>query len=154
MDFKTWLKRELSNATLSLAKEKSALKDLNKEKKRLEKEKADISHLPIRKVETRITNLKEFIDQLKKVQKVEVVRLQTGKVIALSTLKAFNKKVSSRMWTTEITQHPDGLKMTYSDGSSKGQITITGFGVDLEIPEEVELPIFTEGEVLECLIRS
>lgn len=154
MDFKTWLKSEIANSTETLASEKSALKELKKEKKLLEKEKADTSHLNISKVDSKILSLKDRIEALKKVQKVEVVRLQTGKVIALSTLKAFNKKVSSRMWTTEITQHPDGLKMTYSDGSSKGQITITGFGVDLEIPEEVELPIFTEGEVLECLIRS
>lgn len=154
MDFKTWLKSEIAYSTEALASEKSELKELKKEKKLLEKEKSDTSHLNISKVDSKILSLKDRIEALKKVQKVEVVRLQTGKVIALSTLKAFNKKVSSRMWTTEITQHPDGLKMTYSDGSSKGQITITGFGVDLEIPEEVELPIFTEGEVLECLIRS
>lgn len=154
MDFKTWLKSEIANTTEALAADKSSLKDLKKEKKLLDKEKADASHLNIPKLESKVLTLKSRLEDLKKVQKVEVVRLQTGKVIALATLKAFNKKVSSRMWTTEITQHPDGLKMTYSDGSSKGQITITGFGVDLEIPEEVELPIFTEGEVLECLIRS
>lgn len=153
MDFKTWLKNEIAILTEALASEKTTLKELKKEKKLLEKEKADTSHLNIRKVEYKITSLKDKIEDLKKAQKVEVVRLQTGKVIALSTLKAFNKKVSSRMWSTEITQHPDGLKLAYTDGTAKGQLTITGFGVDLEIPKEVELPIFTEGEVLKCLIR-
>lgn len=154
MDFKTWLKDELATTTEAIAKEKAALKDLKAEKKLLEKEKAVWSHLPISKTESKINDLKGKLGDLKRLQRVEVARLQTGKVIALSTLKAFNKKISGRTWLTTITQHPDGLKLAYTEGNAKGELTITGFGVDVKIPAEVELPIYSEGEVLECLIQS
>lgn len=156
MEFKAWTQTEIEKLTSRLDADKSALKQYKVDLKEAKKAKEDTSQLEIaiKRLESSIHHFKFDMATMKRIQKLEVVRLKTGKVISLSTLKAFSKKVSSRMWSTEITQHPDGLKMTYTDGTAKGQITVTGFGVDAEIPDEVEIPVYAEGEVLECLIHS
>lgn len=104
-------------------------------------------------LDSKITVAKDRIARLKQLKKVKLVRLVSGKVISLSLLEAFQKKLK-RVQITGLQQFEDGLLLTYKAVSGEGKITIHGFGVDLLIPEEVVLPVYTEGEVFETCLKS
>ena len=172
MEFKQWVTNELKQCTEDITSLKEKLKATKQQKKDFEKiirvaEKANDSdsvadyELQVKHAESSINKknisieqLKDKKDNLQRLSKTKLIRLKAGSVISLSLLQELERKIDKKKLIVSYTQHPEGLRINYSGDGVNGSFKITGYGVDISIPDEVKLPIFEEGEVMTCSIRS
>ena len=102
-----------------------------------------------RQLDDEIYKANRKLEQIKSLKKYKPVRLLTGAVIPFTFVEAIKKKLKG-VHSVAYIQHPDGLSIVW--GTKKGTGKMKLQQIFFDIPDDVELPEFEEGEVVgKCL---
>jgi len=105
----------------------------------------------IEQMKIKIRSRKDAIVDYKLLSKLKPIRLKTGTVVSLKRLEEMQKKLKG--FDVSVVQYLDGIQLNYYNGKTKSSGKFTLISLMASELEEVELPIYEEGEVTECSIH-
>lgn len=165
MKFETWVSGQIEVLKASNKKLNVEIKEIKSELKHLESvirnadDKMKVA-AEISKLEYKLHQLKADkkqntyeLENYKRFHKCKPERLKTGAVIQTKLLEEMLKKLKGP-WEIEFFQYRDGLEMKYWNPLTKVNGSFKFMNLPLDVPDDIELRTFEEGEVLnECLIN-
>ena len=170
MKLNSWINRkvldlqaEINEFEMALSVGKEAMKQKQKVKKALGRldvknrdthEELDFeinrNKVQLEQMKVKITSRKDAIVDYKLLSKLKPIRLKTGAVVSLKRLEEMQKKLKG--FDVSVVQYKDGIQLNYYNDKTKTSGKFMLISLMASELEEVELPIYEEGEVSECSI--
>lgn len=173
MKFNEWISQEVKSCEVEIKEFKKSIEVLQSELKIAGQQKRDLGRKNdenreqhgriderityiksrIETLKSKISVIKSSITDFKNLGKMKPVRLKTGAIVNLKIIEEMLKKLSSKSWSIEYTQYPDGLQIAYINvrTGSKGSFKVYHM---VAVSDNVELPFFEKGVIKECSINS
>lgn len=154
------MQTQLHDLNADLGSRKFELKDARGAKKLIGRKNDDNAELheqeadkieqiqgQIEKLKKAILEMKEGVRTVKSLETLQPCRLQTGVIVPLKYLIAFEKKIKGTSWDITLTHHSSGLIYKYANGDSKGAFTLNANAKLTNLLSDVSLPWLLTGDI-------